>query len=130
MYFHLYICPLRYEETSPIVSSATFNTRTWSRRVSPQPTTSEEGSYVPRLPAYLDIWTVTLILLIISLIPRTIDYQWTIIGLWYYIRTINHTKYYYFYYLLHNFIKLICISTLFSLCCGTQFLKLKTLKNF
>lgn len=61
----------------PTVSSDAFNT--WSRRVSPQHTTSEEGSHVQRLPAYPALnnnWT--LILLPFSLIQRTIDYFNTI----------------------------------------------------
>lgn len=58
-------------------SSLIISVRTWSGEISPQHTTSEEGSYVQRLlgnHVFNNNWIVTLIILSFSLIQRTIDY--------------------------------------------------------
>lgn len=57
-------------------SSLIISVRSWSGEISPQHTTSEEGSYVQRLLAhhvFNNNWTVTLIILSFSLIQMTID---------------------------------------------------------
>lgn len=133
MSFYQFICPLRYEEHRQLFSRTQLITVLGQEEsvLNPPPVRKvpkcKDSRLTPQSDSDFNSFTICFDSKDNWLL---MNYNW--IELWYYIRTINHKKYY-LYYCFYNLIKLICISTLFSLCCVTlcfQNIRLQILSQF